>query len=366
VDDLAIRGATVIANGAVPRDLLISGGRVTALAEPGAGTARAEIDAAGLYALPGIVDAHVHFNEPGRTDWEGWEHGSRAAAAGGTTTTRPRRLLRSFEVIFRPPARVKTTSCPRCSPGPRSTSLPPGATWCGSLKHFWAGTQPALAIRSGAAARVKRRPGLMLETGNRPATVLVHELADGVDDDAARTVPQDLQGGRRPAADVGPTVRVQVGVENRVAGRWAKVVGAPRVGAGVVKAGDATLLGGVEDGVKDGVVGHLDGASGQDGHLQAGWGCCAGQEWRLAHRQRDGEETRRQDAGTSDQLLRQISARLRNAAGGGHGNPRKGWGEKQFGCRSLVPVRTGGRGMPRGRKLAPPAPWLEIGEVSRA
>ncbi|HEY8657309.1 MAG TPA: allantoinase AllB [Candidatus Limnocylindria bacterium] len=86
MDDLAIRGATVIANGAVPRDLLISGGRVTALAEPGAGTARAEIDAAGLYALPGIVDAHVHFNEPGRTDWEGWEHGSRAAAAGGTTT----------------------------------------------------------------------------------------------------------------------------------------------------------------------------------------------------------------------------------------------------------------------------------------
>jgi allantoinase len=33
-----------------------------------------------------MVDAHVHFNEPGRTDWEGWASGSRAAAAGGTTT----------------------------------------------------------------------------------------------------------------------------------------------------------------------------------------------------------------------------------------------------------------------------------------
>jgi len=86
VDDLAIRGATVIANGALRRDILISGGRVTALAEPGAGTARTEVDAAGLYALPGIVDAHVHFNDPGRADWEGWEHGSRSAAAGGTTT----------------------------------------------------------------------------------------------------------------------------------------------------------------------------------------------------------------------------------------------------------------------------------------
>ena len=36
--------------------------------------------------LPGLVDAHVHFNEPGRTDWEGFESGTRAAAAGGVTT----------------------------------------------------------------------------------------------------------------------------------------------------------------------------------------------------------------------------------------------------------------------------------------
>ena len=59
---------------------------MSGLVEPGAGTARSEIDASGLYALPGIVDAHVHFNDPGRTEWEGWTHGSRAAAAGGTTT----------------------------------------------------------------------------------------------------------------------------------------------------------------------------------------------------------------------------------------------------------------------------------------
>jgi allantoinase len=36
--------------------------------------------------LPGAVDAHVHFNEPGRTEWEGWATGTRALAAGGTTT----------------------------------------------------------------------------------------------------------------------------------------------------------------------------------------------------------------------------------------------------------------------------------------
>jgi len=48
--------------------------------------ARTTIDASGLQLLPGVVDAHVHFNEPGRTHWEGFATGSRAAAAGGTTT----------------------------------------------------------------------------------------------------------------------------------------------------------------------------------------------------------------------------------------------------------------------------------------
>ena len=74
------------AEAVLPRDILITDGRVSALVEPGASGADEEIDARGLLALPGIVDAHVHFNEPGRTEWEGWEHGSRAAAAGGVTT----------------------------------------------------------------------------------------------------------------------------------------------------------------------------------------------------------------------------------------------------------------------------------------
>src|SRR6185295_15667022 len=36
--------------------------------------------------MPGVVDTHVHLNEPGRTEWEGVETGTRAAAAGGVTT----------------------------------------------------------------------------------------------------------------------------------------------------------------------------------------------------------------------------------------------------------------------------------------
>src|SRR5437016_1289845 len=38
------------------------------------------------FIMPGLVDTHVHVNEPGRTEWEGFETATRAAAAGGVTT----------------------------------------------------------------------------------------------------------------------------------------------------------------------------------------------------------------------------------------------------------------------------------------
>ena len=44
------------------------------------------IDAGNLIVMPGVVDSHVHVNDPGRADWEGFEHATRAAAAGGVTT----------------------------------------------------------------------------------------------------------------------------------------------------------------------------------------------------------------------------------------------------------------------------------------
>src|SRR3954463_2622181 len=63
----------------------VEDGRISALGPELEGPALEEIDARGLLLLPGAVDAHVHFNEPGRTDWEGWATGTRALAAGGTT-----------------------------------------------------------------------------------------------------------------------------------------------------------------------------------------------------------------------------------------------------------------------------------------
>src|SRR6187399_1344023 len=75
--DLLIRGAEPIPA------IGISDGKIAAFTD---GTAREVIDATDLRLMPGVVDAHVHFNDPGRADWEGWETGSRAALAGGVTT----------------------------------------------------------------------------------------------------------------------------------------------------------------------------------------------------------------------------------------------------------------------------------------
>src|SRR5690606_27181880 len=44
------------------------------------------LDAGEWMLLPGLVDTHVHMNDPGRADWEGADHATRAAAAGGVTT----------------------------------------------------------------------------------------------------------------------------------------------------------------------------------------------------------------------------------------------------------------------------------------
>jgi allantoinase len=84
--DLIIRDGLVVTETAVTRaDVGIAGGKIAALEPHITDTARQTIAAAGLHVFPGVIDAHVHFNEPGRGNWEGIETGSRAVAAGGGT-----------------------------------------------------------------------------------------------------------------------------------------------------------------------------------------------------------------------------------------------------------------------------------------
>lgn len=87
--DLLVRnGIVVTSTGRAARDVAIRDGRFSAMAPPGTlDAAGAEVlDATGLHVLPGVIDGHVHFREPGLTHKEDWGSGSRAAVMGGVTT----------------------------------------------------------------------------------------------------------------------------------------------------------------------------------------------------------------------------------------------------------------------------------------
>lgn len=81
-----IRGGTLVyPDGRKKADIGIDAGLISEIAPELPGGSN-EIDARGLHVFPGLIDVHVHFNEPGRAHWEGAETGSYALAAGGGTT----------------------------------------------------------------------------------------------------------------------------------------------------------------------------------------------------------------------------------------------------------------------------------------
>jgi allantoinase len=82
---MLVRGGVVVtSSGLVRADVAVEDGRIAAVA-PDLDEQADEVDARGLHVFPGVVDVHVHFNEPGRADWEGIATGSAAVAAGGGT-----------------------------------------------------------------------------------------------------------------------------------------------------------------------------------------------------------------------------------------------------------------------------------------
>ena len=83
---MIVRGGTVVtARGVEKADIVVNRGRITEVGPDLEGFGQVVV-ATGLHVFPGGIDSHVHFNEPGRTEWEDIAHGTSALAAGGYTS----------------------------------------------------------------------------------------------------------------------------------------------------------------------------------------------------------------------------------------------------------------------------------------
>ena len=140
--DLVVSGGTVASSrGVSRRDVVVEAGAICAVTEPGeGGGARRRIDATGLTVFPGAIDAHVHFDTPGREDWEGWASGSLAAAAGGVTTVIDMPIDSDPPTIDPPSVRTKCDTA-------AASSLVDFALWGGLVPHN--ADSPGPLLRSG-------------------------------------------------------------------------------------------------------------------------------------------------------------------------------------------------------------------------
>jgi allantoinase len=87
MSDLFLKSTAVVTPaGQRPALLVLQGGRIADVLPYDVPVAGPVLDLGHAAVLPGVIDPHVHLNEPGRTEWEGFDTGTRAALAGGLTT----------------------------------------------------------------------------------------------------------------------------------------------------------------------------------------------------------------------------------------------------------------------------------------
>src|SRR6476660_6304289 len=128
---LTIRGRRVVCvDGERPASVHIDGGRIVSIGRLEDAASGDAVDAGDLVVSPGLVDTHVHVNEPGRTEWEGFDTATRAAAAGGVTTIVDMPLNASPVTTSRAALDVKIAA----SEGQRAIDV-----------GFWAGVVPGNA-----------------------------------------------------------------------------------------------------------------------------------------------------------------------------------------------------------------------------
>ena len=136
---LIVRSERVVLPGGMqPAAIHIADGRIVGVGDSDDSPAGVPtIDAGDLVVLPGLVDTHVHINDPGRADWEGFDTATRAAAAGGVTT-----------VVDMPLNSIpSTTTAPALA-----TKRAAAAGRCAVDVGFWGGVVPGNASELGALA----------------------------------------------------------------------------------------------------------------------------------------------------------------------------------------------------------------------
>ena len=85
--DVIIRDGTIVrSSGRLVADIAIEDGKIAYVGGNPAGSAKEEISAIGRFVMPGVIDTHVHFRDPGHPDKESWASGSVEALRGGVTT----------------------------------------------------------------------------------------------------------------------------------------------------------------------------------------------------------------------------------------------------------------------------------------
>ncbi|MDC0742330.1 allantoinase AllB [Polyangium mundeleinium] len=127
--DLVLKGRRIVLpDGVREAAIAIAGGRIAAVLDPSAAPRGVRtLDAGDRVIMPGLVDTHAHINEPGRTEWEGFETATRACAAGGITT-----------VVDMPLNSIPVTTTRAALEEKRRASA--GQTW---VDHgFWGGVVP--------------------------------------------------------------------------------------------------------------------------------------------------------------------------------------------------------------------------------
>ena len=180
---MVVKNGRVFAPGELKTiDLWIKDGKVAALGGPH--RADEKIDARGMIVLPGAIDAHVHFRDPGYTYKENWESGSLSAAAGGVTTvidqpnTDPRTLdAQALQLKLEIAGRHSVVDfCLNGGPGKIEDLLRLGASAIGEI-FAYEHSDPDLQRILEETARLKALATLHAEDGS-----ILRERADALRD----------------------------------------------------------------------------------------------------------------------------------------------------------------------------------------